>query len=182
MLWFCFLEGSPALGIWLHQYLFCSEDLPLLVYIVFTKLLPGLYLLGALPASHSRLTGIFSGCKCEYRYLMSTCVALYWYPQRRKIDHVWVCTGLVWPWVSGMRMLWGCSSQKQIPNVHSIYFNIFLIFCVWFYKGALFSDMLAPSFRGQQQFLSLWVSIPLFFSCGNYFYNTISAQKAELIC
>lgn len=116
MLWFCFLEGSSALRFWLPQYLFCSEDLPLLVlfytfFLVlcfvllvspsagrhsFMKVLSGLYLLGALPASQSGLTGIFSGCECEYCYLMSICIALYCYPQRRNIDHVWICTGLVW--------------------------------------------------------------------------------------
>lgn len=33
-----------------------------------------------------------------------------------------------------------------MQNVHSIYFNLFLVFYVWFFKGEVFADMFAPSF------------------------------------
>lgn len=59
MLWFCFLEGSPALGFWLPQYLFWSEVLPLLIlfYSFFLVLCCGL-LLSLSAARHSFYKGI----------------------------------------------------------------------------------------------------------------------------
>lgn len=59
MLWFCFLEGSPALGFWISQYLFCSEDLPLRVlFCIFFLVLCFDFLLSPSAAERSFYKGV----------------------------------------------------------------------------------------------------------------------------